>query len=327
MSTAIDATAAQKLRRGVIRRLIRHSRAQFPVCLVGLVLVAAIIRVTVQDRLPGLAMLYYATPPAILAMLLFGAGGIWLIRRRWQLAIGCLLAASACALWWQQTTWFHHPPAAIAEDDIRILCWNTARGWCGWEPAALEIQRQDADLIGLVEAGYHATAMANHWHQYLPNYNIFTFDTGIAILSRFPARPVARGSLAQRGRYEHCAVQIRDKTVHLIVVDLRGEPLHSRRPPLEALSAVLAPLSDQRVIVMGDFNTPTDSVYFHDLRRSYINAFETAGTGNVATWPALAPVLTIDHIWTTPGVKVRQCDHAAARPSDHRWVKARIAIE
>lgn len=322
-----DGIAAQKLRPSVVRRLIRHIRTQFPVCLVGVSLAAAIVRATVRDGLLGLAMFYYATPPVIVAGLLLVAGGIWLLRRRWPPAAGCTLAALVCLLWWQQTMWFHNLPASDASGDLRVLCWNTARGWCGWEPAAREIRRQNADLVGLVEAGCDTAAMARLWHQYLPHYNVFTFDSGIALLSRFPVRPVRRGSLAQRGRYEHCEVRVGNATVQLVVVDLRGEPLHPRRPPLEALTAVLAPLTGQPVIVMGDFNTPTDSVFLADLRRSYVNAFEVAGNGYAATWPALAPVLTIDHVWVGTGLEVDHCALGTSWASDHRWVEARITIE
>jgi endonuclease/exonuclease/phosphatase family metal-dependent hydrolase len=80
------------------------------------------------------------------------------------------------------------------------------------------------------------------------------------------------------------------------------------------------------VVLMGDFNTPSDSVHFDSLRQGFQNAFETGGNGNAATWPVPLPVLAIDHIWTNRLVRVHSARHAGSVQSDHKAVFAELSF-
>lgn len=75
----------------------------------------------------------------------------------------------------------------------------------------------------------------------------------------------------------------------------------------------------------GDFNTPRESSHFRQLRKPMTHAFETAGRGLADTWPVPIPVLSLDHIWTTPGLRVVQC-RLGGGVADHRPVMADLAL-
>ena len=78
---------------------------------------------------------------------------------------------------------------------------------------------------------------------------------------------------------------------------------------------------------MGDFNTPTDSLFLREIHRDFENAFEQAGDGYSATWPLPVPVLTLDQIWVNKGIEVYRCRLGWSLRSDHRPVLTDITIE
>lgn len=78
---------------------------------------------------------------------------------------------------------------------------------------------------------------------------------------------------------------------------------------------------------MGDFNTPPDSVHFKPIRQGFRNAFEIRGNGYSATWPIPLPLLTIDQIWTSHGIRVSRCECAWSWYSDHRPLLAELVIQ
>ena len=297
--------------------------------LLSLACVAGVlIRFYIKDQVPIIAAYYYATPPPILAAIALSAGGWWLVRRRWTSAISTLLLSTACCVWWTQTAWYRHPTTAApgnAPHATRVMFWNTAKGALGWTNVATEIRNQSPDIVGLVEAGHATTQMAAFWATQLDGYEFLVTDDGITLLAKGEITPVARGPLASRGTYLRCEVLIDGDHLPVVIADFRGEPFRSRRPPMEALEQVVAPLRGQPVLLMGDFNTPTDSVLLTPLRRDYRNAFETAGDGYAPTWPTIAPVLTIDQMWTGAGLETRRCTAGWSLASDHRWLLAEIA--
>jgi endonuclease/exonuclease/phosphatase (EEP) superfamily protein YafD len=96
--------------------------------------------------------------------------------------------------------------------------------------------------------------------------------------------------------------------------------LYDRRKALTAIAAMADDTLDRPLLVLGDFNTPTDSVHFADLRRHHANAFEQAGWGCIATWPSVAPVLSLDQIWVNAYLNVENARHPWTTVSDHRPV-------
>lgn len=77
---------------------------------------------------------------------------------------------------------------------------------------------------------------------------------------------------------------------------------------------------------MGDFNTPGDSVWFDKLRERYTNLFKESGTGFLATWPAIAPILDIDHIWLSSQLESSCAWKVMSSTSDHAMLLGEISF-
>jgi endonuclease/exonuclease/phosphatase family metal-dependent hydrolase len=108
----------------------------------------------------------------------------------------------------------------------------------------------------------------------------------------------------------------------VFVVDFDARPGYSRIPGLKLLSDLTEGLKGQPVLIMGDFNTPPDSIGFLPLRKHLRQTFETVGHGYAPTWPFPVPVLQLDQMWVNEELKTGSCHHGNCWASDHRPVVA-----
>lgn len=299
-----------------------------PVILLLMAFVALLLRLFVQDRIPGLlTYIYYAASPATLAGAVLAAGLWWLIPRHFKAALPTLivaLVAASCAL---VTMCRFNPPRSPSAEPVRILYWNVAHGVRGWPNIAAAIRRYDADLVGLVEAGEDPAAMTAVWAQHLPEYQVAAYDTGITVLGRRPLHVVTASSRATWSRYVHATVDVDQRPLHLVVFDILHTIGLSRDVAFGPLYDALEPLNGHAVVIVGDFNTPADSVFLERMRRTYDNAFEAAGQGYAATWPVPLPLLTIDQAWASRAVRLLNCRHGWSTLSDHRPVILEVSLE
>ncbi len=80
-------------------------------------------------------------------------------------------------------------------------------------------------------------------------------------------------------------------------------------------------------MLLGDFNTPVDSVWLSAIRARFDNAFEVAGNGILATWPLPLPVLALDQVWVSDQLGVSCAKIGWSMLSDHRPVFTEIRFE
>ena len=102
-------------------------------------------------------------------------------------------------------------------------------------------------------------------------------------------------------------------------MDLDANPFRSRAAAFEALSRSLEGERSGPRLVLGDFNTPWESVHFDAFRATMHHAFDRAGSGLSPTWPLPVPLLELDHVWGRE-VRFTSCAHEDLGASDHRAV-------
>jgi endonuclease/exonuclease/phosphatase family metal-dependent hydrolase len=209
---------------------------------------------------------------------------------------------------------------------MRILCWNTCRGELGWNRVAGVVNEIQPDVAGLVEAGGTGDDRRAFWNAACPGYHVSMLGGGIVCLTKeLPSDGIAV-NLPGHGEYRQLDVTARGQTMTLLIVDLQSNPLHSREAKLERLAVDANALSGRPVVIVGDFNTPADSVHFDDLRQRHRQAFDESGAGYMATWPIPLPVLCLDHVWVNDRVRVDHCTHRWTSVSDHRPVVVEVRV-
>lgn len=307
----------------------RLARSGVAVVCWGLCLVGAVIRLTIEDRYGGWAVLFYALPPAVMAGLaLLAAGLLWFQPAR-RYGVLSLMMALAFGGWLYNTSYYHNTaaPKPVREAQrLEVMFWNAGRGRFGWSGVVEELGSVKAPLIGLVEAELSGESRPDFSREEFADYQVLFPGHGTALLvqgdvANTVVRPLGGGSTCVVSD-----VELHGISLAVVVVDIKSNPFRSRREAFGNLVSMLDGMRERPVLVMGDFNTPPDSVYFDPLRRHHTNAFEERGTGFEATWPIPFPVLSLDQVWLNEKLQAHRCELLWSWRSDHRPVLLEIGI-
>lgn len=309
---------------------------------IGLWLVAA-MDVALRDRVPGLAAVFYATPPLVLGVLLLLMAGLkvgWppsvVLRGRGNeqerpraaillaVATAVLGCVFVCVWLVANFRWAAQdaPPAAL-----KLVFWNIGRGeFATWDRIAKSLPDFDADVLALAEATSDEVQTRKFWKERLPGYFPLPLRGGLVLLVKGEAAQVQSKMLAGMDPFRRIAVQVRGVRFELIMVDIESDPLRSRKATLAELFELMEAQGGTPTLVVGDFNTPPSSVWFDHWRSTWSRAWDVSGVGYQATWPQPLPVLTLDHVWGNKGITFHRCVCGWSSCSDHRPVIVDMSI-
>jgi len=278
--------------------------------------VAVIVRLTVRDGFPWLAPVYYATPfPVIAAGLLVAA--ILLYRSTghrlasWLAVLALCMGVAGLAV----PAGYHR--CEDSPEALHVLTWNMGYGDGGWQAEVDQAAGVDADLVLLVEAGDPTPVRRRMWRRSFPDRSIELAGGGLVLIARGRLDQVQLHELAGHTRVATAIATIDDQRWYVVLVDVSSNPFFARGPMLAQVDEIARARTDLPVIVTGDFNTPTGSVWLEPFESSFTHAFADAGHGFAGTWPSPLPVLAIDHLWTSAGVQVVCARHRWTLLSDH----------
>jgi hypothetical protein len=292
-----------------------------------------VLRMTVRDSNDLLAPLFYATPWPVLAVFTFG-----FLRYFWRQPVAVfavIFVAHMLGAAWIMENW-HTPQLSKEPADLRVLQWNVARP-VHWRPEIIgQVKTFNADVIAISEPiptskegkYIHRTKAAeNDWRAAFPDYSFELRGEDFLCLIRGEVVNRRLGILFPGSPYALYEVRVKDRKMRILQVDIDARPLHPRRKPLGALVDLVGTLSDQPLILIGDFNTPRESVHLEPLQKNLQHAWLTAGAGCAETWPSFLPVLSLDQVWCGYGLSAVRCQHGVTFRSDHRPVFAELRFD
>lgn len=314
---------------------------------IGLWVVAA-MDLTLRDRVPGLAAVFYATPPIVLGVLLLGMAGLGVgwpssaFLLKFQISDfksqkagrprGAILLATAvlgcvCVGVWLFGNFRWASVPKPPPEALKVVFWNVGRGqFAGWDRIAEQLSRFEADVLALAEANAEEVQTREFWQVRLPGYSPLPLRGGFVLLVKGDATQQSAGQLANAGRFRRVAITVRGVRFDMILADIVSDPLQPRQPPLGKLFEIMEAQAATPTLVVGDFNTPPTSVCFDAWRADWSRAWEVAGRGYQATWPQPLPMLTLDHVWGNSGVTFHRCVCGWSRCSDHRPVIVELTV-
>ncbi len=305
----------------LVNQLPAIARRILWLCLCGGVL----MQLSVRDSVDALSMIFYALPlPALLAVssLLAVQKGAGRLPRRCAAAT-CLLLVS----WWSVRSWqWHDKPASAARlpGEVRVLFWNLSRPPGPLDKLADFVRKFDPDFIGCTEPcdkGKRPDIAA--WQALLPGYQARPSFDELIWFTRGAPISEQTGKLATLGSYADVRTILNGQPAHFILVDVWGDPRVARTGQVRQIYQMAQP--DPRIILLGDFNTPSESAHFDNWRASLTDALEAQGRGWRETWFYHLPVLSLDHIWAGAEWKIIECEKTWSAKSDHAALMVRLS--
>ena len=276
-----------------------------------------------RDGWPVTRFCYYI-PPVPVALL----GLIWLCiyRRRVSMIARAFMvattAAAAIKMAAIDTVW--HTPADPPAGAIRLVHWNAAWGVFGRDAVWATLAADRPDIIVFSEpplADFEQRA-----RRVIPNAQCHV-GASMALASRWPIE--VRGALIVPDvRSWHIRIALPDGPLDLLGIDIPSGPLLDRRRPLAGIARwVLDHGTEVPLLVVGDFNTPRDSIHFAPLRMLLSQAYESAGRGWPYSWPVPAPMWAIDQVWFSRDIHMWTHQFRIAPCSDHLREVMQLTIQ
>jgi len=131
------------------------------------------------------------------------------------------------------------------------------------------------------------------------------------------------------GKGMSVVVHVKGCRLRIFVVDGLSNPFRSRLPFLHAIVAACRAARDANRpfdVVVGDFNTPGQSLGFDRLVKEGYTLASRSAAGWRATFPSWLPIYDIDHIWLACGPRVGSASFFYGPSSDHRGQVARLLV-
>jgi endonuclease/exonuclease/phosphatase (EEP) superfamily protein YafD len=310
-------------------------------------LLALLLRLTVYDDVPApWHVLAYVTPlPVILILLL----PWWAVLRHAATRAATVLLLLIAA-WWVLGSWKwpHQPSAQAGRKPFSFLYWTADHlAFLDADTAASWLKTQEADLMVFGEAAVDYGRQKAAFTRLFPGHKQIILSGGywmlykgeivrqesrwLATIERPPVQPGRKPvRLWPTARAYLTLVDMKDPAggdFTLALFDHFSTPTMTRAPALHELTAAMRDLvkTNPRLLLAGDFNTPSDSRHLRDMRTFLTNAFEAAGSGTAATWPAGFPLLALDQIWTH-GFTPLSCTHRYSSLLGHESVSCLLAV-
>ena len=286
------------------------------------------LRVSFHDTLFMTAAAYYVLTPMVIAIILAAAGVLLLASRRYLSAGAILLAAVLMAVLESSNQLGSASCSESGRPELRVVTWNIGGSRGGWRSIRANVADVlagiDADVALLSEAS--SARSPNFWRSRLPGYSVAApGNAGLVILSKASLSDIRLHELGKRAYLVTARATFQGRPLEIFLVDFPSNPGTTRRPFIQSPQLLSPPPSGTGRVLMGDFNTPRDSTWFAAYEGLYTNTFDQSGQGWRKTWPSLAPVLDIDHIWIAGNLLAVCTRVAAIKSSDHRPVIADLA--
>ena len=278
-----------------------------------------VFHLTVRDGIDTLSVIFYVLPlPVVLGLTTL------LIASRRDRRAAFVVALGLAVTWFVRSfTW--HAVEPETPDEVRVLFWNLSHPEKPFEPLIRMIKELKPDFVACVEPGPNAETDTAGYMAELPGYDCQFMPRGILWLSRHPSRYRARGKLDSIGAYAVFDAQFQGRTQRFVTSDVYADPLLPRTGQLRETLGYIN--HDPKVIAMGDFNTPAESVHFDAYRQQRLqDALTAGGRGLRETWFYYLPLLSLDHIWLGKDWHVMEARKIWTLDSDHAavFVRARM---
>jgi endonuclease/exonuclease/phosphatase (EEP) superfamily protein YafD len=274
-----------------------------------------------RDRFHVTGLCLFIPSPVVAVLLLVVAGGAWLLTFR-RAALGAALLAMAPLIMTLavENRWWRGSSPGPASPPLRLVNWNIWGGQRGWYPVINQLKAREADIYVLSEA-FSDIAVEAFLDSLGPGYSMGRAHSLVVIARGTVHRP-KKPRVSGRAYLFHCTID--GKRIAVLVADLPSLPTIHRAPFLRQVRRIAK--ATEPDIIVGDFNSPRQSLFLSRVGKGYEHAYDLAGAGWSYTWPVPLPLWAIDQCIVGPRLQALRYELVTSTLSDHRMQMLDFAL-
>jgi len=273
-----------------------------------------ILHFIIKDSINDLIYIFYGTPKPILIILNLFLVVLFLKPKRMRFILSG--SATILLLIWIISDFRFRVHSSEVKSDISVLYWNAARGSnYTFKFIADKIESEGPDIIGLVEAENLEKDFFIKYEDAPYNYVFKKIGEDMLIGIKGSIENIYNFDSDNFYKYAKIEATVNNEPYTLFIVDIFANQPYFRKRILGDLYKAID--IEKNVIVLGDFNTPYESLHLKPFKENFWNAERKAGSGLVTSWPDKYPLLQIDHIWSSKNILPVYSYNEASDFSDH----------
>ncbi len=278
-----------------------------------IVVISILIYFTAKDYFYWSSIIFYAFPlPVIfgISVLLF------LLKRKCRFKIMYFMISFFLGFFWIVNSYCFNDFEFIGESP-EIVFWNAAKKRNFKE--AFVVSESLPDVLVMVEYDQTDKENINTIKSKYKNYYFSIVRGKIGVFSKEKIENVRAIEMKHNSFMVYFNTRILGKDYNFYAVDITANIKYFRKPMLDEAYRNIK--TTKNTIVLGDFNTPYESVHFKNYKTNFSHAFSEKGHGFRETWQWNLPLLSIDHIWVSRDITPQFVEKIKTFKSDHVMLK------
>lgn len=253
-----------------------------------------LVHFVLKDHFHFLQVIFYAFPLPILIFIGSFLPLLFLFKPRTYF-IDIFVFIGLLTVIWLNNSYVFSSAAPIPQNATSILFWNTADGHDLPVRSLLEhIDKTHPDVIGLVEATSANDKDISILSKSFPEYEFRRLEGGMLVGIKGKIAKISYMGEEQSYDINIVEAELQHGVFTIAITDTFQDPSMDKRKTLGTVLKLVRQYNSD--IIVGDFNTPYESVHFKAYEKDY-QSMRYFGQGFTATWLFGYPILEIDQIF------------------------------
>ncbi|NQY28831.1 MAG: endonuclease/exonuclease/phosphatase family protein [Flavobacteriaceae bacterium] len=204
--------------------------------------------------------------------------------------------------------------------ESEVVYWNAAKKRSFID--AFAVSETIPDVLVLVEYDQTDKQLLNKIKSKFAKYHFKVIHGKIGVFSKCRIRNIVPIKMGNNSFMVKFKTKIKNKEFSFYAIDITANIKFFRKHMLEEAFGYV--ITTKNTIIVGDFNTPYESLHFEMYRQRFKHAFTEKGNGFLETWMWNLPILSLDHVWVSKDLKLRMVNKINTWESDHAMLKIQL---
>lgn len=290
----------------------------FRACAVTAYAFLLIIHFVLKDHFQIFQVYFYAFPLPILIFM--GSVITLLFYRPRPYFIFFVCMTLGLTGFWLHTAYIFPKAVQIPKDAVPVIFWNTAdRSRIPTGIISEHIKTSNAEIIALVEAENADQQDIEQLSEEFPDYEFQILQANMLVGVKGHIDKVTFKTEPKYYDINFIELRLDSGPLTLALTDTFQDPAMDKETTLTSILELA--LMENADIIVGDFNTPYESVHFRAYEQHY-TSFHDYGQGFSATWLFGIPLLEIDQVFVAKNFQPILLEKFNYKISDHAMLVA-----